>query len=258
MSKNKPWVDLYIKPYKDEEFKDILGFWDYYSVSNYGRIKSEKRQVRCGRGSWRTVKERILAVSNSKVNLSKDGKVKTYLISHLVYLTFIGEKPNGNNRINLISHWNKNKLDNRLCNLKLMVSSDSVKLDYKLGKSKSQIQGFRPNIKQKYKSEFSIRNKKGEETHRICTKCLKKKSIDNFYKFKNFTTYKCAECNLKYNQKVKNLNSIKIARIKEKEGLKKCSTCKQFKSFSNFHKNKNAYLGLANECKLCRSKRNRK
>lgn len=45
-----------------------------------------------------------------------------------------------------------------------------------------------------------------------------------------------------------------IFRISTGETMKKCSTCKEIKDDSEFHKNKSTSTGLANECKTCKAK----
>ncbi len=39
--------------------------------------------------------------------------------------------------------------------------------------------------------------------------------------------------------------------------MKKCSCCGETKSLDDFHRSKNAYLGRNNECRVCRSKKNK-
>jgi len=39
--------------------------------------------------------------------------------------------------------------------------------------------------------------------------------------------------------------------------MKKCSKCKSEKTFDNFHKNKYEKDGFNNECKLCKTQRNK-
>ena len=81
-----------------EEWRDIQGYEGKYMVSNYGRVKSLGRTVRCARG-YRIVAERILKGSDDgygylQVNLCKDGKGKWYLVHRLVAETFISNPQN--------------------------------------------------------------------------------------------------------------------------------------------------------------------
>lgn len=73
---------------KNEIFKDIFGYENLYQISNFGRVKSLKREnvFYCGlRKEYlkRPVKEKILNYSKSnrgylQVCLTKNGKSKTF------------------------------------------------------------------------------------------------------------------------------------------------------------------------------------
>ena len=101
-----------------EEWLPVVGFGGLYSVSNCGRIKSERRQVSKG---WATVwlEEKILRGSLDpygylQVTISREGRRLTRKAHVLVAQTFIGERPEGFD----IAHANGNKLDNRVVNLR--------------------------------------------------------------------------------------------------------------------------------------------
>lgn len=102
-----------------ELWRPILGYEDFYAVSNLGRIKSIERIVANSSKSSRIVKERILkSRPNCKngyleVNLSKDNKTATKRIHCLVANAFI-PNPNGYKYVN---HINEDKTDNRVENL---------------------------------------------------------------------------------------------------------------------------------------------
>jgi len=99
-----------------EEWKSIIGFEDYM-VSDQGRVKSFKRR-----------KERILKHCNSegyhKVNLYKEGKLKTFKVHQLVMIGFMGFTPCGDTLV--INHINGVKTDNRLVNLEITTQRDNV------------------------------------------------------------------------------------------------------------------------------------
>ena len=93
-----------------EEWRDIKGYEGKYMVSNLGRIKSLNYR--------RTGKEKILeGVDNGhgylKVELCKDGKIKTCTIHRLVATAFC-ENPHGYKEVNHIS---EDKTDCRVENL---------------------------------------------------------------------------------------------------------------------------------------------
>lgn len=81
-----------------EEWRDIQGYEGLYQVSSCGRVKSLERKVFNGKDFY-IINERILKPVKTKVgyktiNLSKDSKIKHYLIHRLVAESFI---PNPNN-----------------------------------------------------------------------------------------------------------------------------------------------------------------
>ena len=100
-----------------EEWRDIEGFEGLYQVSNYGRVKSVERTVRCDRG-YRIVQERILKAGTTdkgylQVQLCKDGKVKNCYVHRLVADAFC-DNPMGYTELN---HRDENKENNRIENL---------------------------------------------------------------------------------------------------------------------------------------------
>lgn len=100
-----------------EIWKDIKGYETLFKVSNFGRIKSLKREVKFGLIT-RVVEERILKSRTSKngynqISLLKDGKLKTFYIHRLVAQAFI---PNPNN-LPQVNHKDEDKTNNNVVNL---------------------------------------------------------------------------------------------------------------------------------------------
>ena len=83
-----------------ENWRPIEGF-EGYSVSDAGRVRSERRFVihDRGRGGERLIKERILRPTLSgkywTVSLTRDGAKHTRNVAHLVVAAFIGPRPDG-------------------------------------------------------------------------------------------------------------------------------------------------------------------
>lgn len=125
---------------KNEEWKDIPGYDGIYQCSNYGRIKTVKREyVKRTKYGYvtRYTKEiirkpsRILCKKAKSevlyISLRYNGIRKTDTVSQLVGITFIGEKKKGYH----FQHKNKNTLDNRLINIEQVPIYISKSNDFK-------------------------------------------------------------------------------------------------------------------------------
>ena len=127
---------------KNEIFKDIFGYENLYQISNFGRVKSLKREnvFYCGlRKEYlkRSVKEKILNYSKSnrgylQVCLTKNGKSKTFLVHRLVAKTFIENVYNKSQ----VNHIDGNKENNSVNNLEWCTSSENNKHAFVLGLNK--------------------------------------------------------------------------------------------------------------------------
>ena len=104
---------------KDEIWAPIPveGYEEHYEISSEGRIKSLERVIIEKTGKQRTKKEKIVTAKRSGnylgVTLHGDKGSKRFYIHRLVALAFI---PNPNNK-DCVNHLNRNKHDNRICNL---------------------------------------------------------------------------------------------------------------------------------------------
>jgi len=138
-----------------EIWNDIPLYDGVYSVSNMGRVKSEKRIVRCGKGYWEKP-EKILKQTVKKsnpnnmkqlsktlsVSLSYNNSKKSFNVSELVGRLFIGLKKEKE------CYSKKNKIwhDCRACNLEIKTISQSIKISYKKGflnKNKKHLEKYR-------------------------------------------------------------------------------------------------------------------
>lgn len=97
----------------EEIWKNIEGYEGLYECSNYGNIKSLAMDVKMPNGGLRHYDERILKPRVDKygylyINLSKNGKIKTFKIHRLVAQTFL-DNPNN---LPCVNHKDENKLNN--------------------------------------------------------------------------------------------------------------------------------------------------
>ena len=94
----------------EEIWKDIKGYEDLYKISNFGKVKSLNYHLT---GKDRILKYGINTQGYLFVQLSKNGKVKTFGIHRLVAQTFI-ENPENLPQVN---HIDEDKTNNKVSNL---------------------------------------------------------------------------------------------------------------------------------------------
>ena len=107
--------DLFVQSLDGEEWRSVNNFYGIYAVSNHGRLASKKS------GCWK-----ILSNKNSKggylsIVLEYNGIKRSTKMHNLVFEAFYGTQQYGKFQIH---HINGDKQDNRLCNLKLVTSSE--------------------------------------------------------------------------------------------------------------------------------------
>ena len=126
------------KMLKQEIWKAIKGFENYYEASNMGRIRGLDRyanRAKAKGGGKQICKGRILKYRVStrypraSVQLARNGKSKSYNVHSLVMKTFIGLPPTEQE----INHKNCNALDNRLSNLEYCTHKENAIHAYKNG-----------------------------------------------------------------------------------------------------------------------------
>lgn len=123
----------------NESWLPIPSYEGFYSVSNIGNIRSENRTIfNSGIQKTTTLKGKLLkpapdAHGYLRVNLSKDGQVKTIFVHSLVMLTFVGGRPVGAD----ICHCDGNPLNNRLENLRYDTRAANI-VDSKIHKTFSE------------------------------------------------------------------------------------------------------------------------
>lgn len=109
-----------------EEWRDIAGYEGYYQVSNFGKVRSVDRYVKCKGFNYiegRIMKPNMDKYGYFKILLCKNNKYKTFTIHRLVGMTFPDlvdwtEEAKGKPFEELeINHKNECKWDNAVWNL---------------------------------------------------------------------------------------------------------------------------------------------
>lgn len=90
---------------------------------------------------------------------------------------------------------------------------------------------------------------------KTCNNCIKEQPISEYYVKDSKTgrrANKCRDCTMK-DKGVIEIGKQRFAYKIADKGFRRCSICKNIKPFSEFTKNKGAYLGYANNCYKCQS-----
>ncbi len=117
------------------EWKDIEGYEAHYQISNFGDVLSLDRVVaRPNRGDsvtkkGQSIKGQVTARGYTRVQLTKDGVSKNYMVHRLVAITFL-ENPESKPEVN---HLDGVKNNNHISNLVWATSSDNQKHAYDTG-----------------------------------------------------------------------------------------------------------------------------
>ena len=109
-----------------EEWRDVVGWEDFYMVSSFGRIMSKSKIVQCGNGI-RTLKpqlKRIKVRDNGycEVELTNLDNRKFALVHRLVAEAFIQNPQNKP----LIDHLDRNRQNNNINNLRWCTMSENM------------------------------------------------------------------------------------------------------------------------------------
>ena len=149
--------------WKTEEFKEITE-WEYYQVSTFGRVMSNKRMIwNKGNNCFRVQNERILkpcAGSNGYyvVVLCGERGKNTFRVSTLVAMAFLDHKPNGMKIV--IDHKDNIKSNNYLSNLQLItIRKNSSKDKFRGNYSSKYIGVYWHKQHNKWTAEIHINGK---------------------------------------------------------------------------------------------------
>jgi hypothetical protein len=112
-----------------ETWKDIPSYEGIYQISDFGNVKSFKY------GKEKLLKPGTNGQGYLKVDLCKEGEMKTKSVHQLAAEVFLGHKSDGYNGL-IVDHKNNIKTDNRLENLQLVTARHNSSKDRKVGTSK--------------------------------------------------------------------------------------------------------------------------
>jgi hypothetical protein len=232
--------------FENEEFRSVAGYDGIYSVSNLGRVRSERRE----RPNGGFLKERILKIAvcenSCGVNLWENNKPKHFAIQVLVADAFINKSRDG--RKVVVIHKNKDTRDNRLSNLLVDSKSVSNKIDYQLGNTHHVIQSMALSAIERGKQRdvnFGIYDG-GLLVGYVCSRCFKECSLSDFSRTNTF----CNHCK-SISEGVLDIGKIRRRKELYEAGLQECSKCKKIKSLTEFYKSKRANNGCRSSCISC-------
>jgi hypothetical protein len=162
-----------------ENWKDVPGYEGLYQVSDLGNV----RRVETGRvlkpGKAGKSKDYLV------VNLSKNGKIKGFLVHQLIAIVFLKHVPDGMKIT--VDHINENKSDNRLENLQLLSQRQNKTKSIDKTKTTSKFIGVCWHIqKKKWVVSININGKRKylghfyseEQAHEAYQNVLKKLEAD--------------------------------------------------------------------------------
>jgi hypothetical protein len=172
-----PSFDTDMKDFEGEVWESIPDFDGYYSASNMGRVKSERRLTRKGYYT----KERILKQCRTgthglKVNLVVDGIKTQRFISKLIAQMFIKEIKEGE----CTHHKNLDREDCRAKNLTIIPRSEMLRIYAQNGYMPHLHTNNQIKSTQKLQLDTLGIYDGRELVARICSRCLVEKRLNEF------------------------------------------------------------------------------
>lgn len=130
----------------NEIWRDVVGFEDFYEVSNLGNVRRKKSK---------RLREINYAQIYPTITLSINGLHKTYRLHRIVAKAFL-PKIEGKEHVN---HKNGNKRDNRADNLEWVTQAENNLHSYRELKRKSVFEGKTPFNKKVVESDIATYHK---------------------------------------------------------------------------------------------------
>ena len=119
--------DIVVEEIKEIEWRPVAGYENAYEVSNDGRVRSKRGILNPGNNGN----------GYMYVWLCKDGKVEHHYVHRLVAEAFIGKITDGLE----IDHYNADRTDNRVTNLRLVTHAENLRNPLAL--EKARLRGLR-------------------------------------------------------------------------------------------------------------------
>jgi hypothetical protein len=192
-NENLPYLNLSLVNLPNEEWRDCIGYDGQYSVSNYGRVRSEERYCSAGRLiKTKILKQNIGSNGEPTLKFANEYGKKTKRVLALVGEAFLGEKKEGHQ----YCRKNKNKKDSRLENIIITTVSESRKIGVKIGVNWDWgIGTLSRDIKRNRSKVFDVFDD-GQLVRRICNRCFKELDINQFYYRSDNKEYRwdCKKC----------------------------------------------------------------
>lgn len=136
---------------EEEIWKDIIDYEGLYMISSLGRVMSSKYNKK------KILKPRVGSHGYHRVDLCKDSKIKSFLIHRLIAIHFIDNPDNFEH----VDHINRNKLDNRIQNLRWCSRSTNSQNRTKKENASSQYYGVYWNKRyKKWRARITVNGEK--------------------------------------------------------------------------------------------------
>lgn len=120
---------------RKEIFKPVRGTKGRYSISNYGRLRAEQKEIKMPNGGIQVFKARIMRTSPNDdgyhfTSIAPKKGVKKIVYLHLLVWDHFGCKPRNGRKLQ-VDHINGDKADNRIDNLQVLSARQNTIKSYR-------------------------------------------------------------------------------------------------------------------------------